>query len=69
MRLKKEEKNPREKWIKSRVNNDESNIIQEKADLYTDGNVSEYLRYAALNFVPSKKDLEKPEKEEKNEGK
>jgi len=35
--------------------------IQQKANIYTEGNVSEYIVFAALNFVPSKDDLEKGE--------
>ena len=37
----------------------EENKITRKAMLYTDGNISEYVLYAALNFVPSKEDFEK----------
>jgi len=40
-----------------RVSAAERARIAELARRYTDGNVSEYLRYAALNFKPTKKDL------------
>ena len=37
----------------------EENKIVRLAMLYAEGNVSEYVLYAALNFVPSKEDFEK----------
>lgn len=40
-------------------------LLQEKADLYADGNLSEWLRYAGLNFVPSKADLAPVKKQKK----
>ena len=32
---------------------------QRKANLYTEGNVSEWILYAAINHVPKRSDLEK----------
>lgn len=32
--------------------------IQAKADLYTDGNFSAWVRYATINMVPPKSDLD-----------
>ena len=61
MRLKKQKQNKTEKKD-FRCTEDEANIIQRKANIYTDGNVSEYCLYAALNFVPGKEDFEKPKK-------
>ena len=46
----------------------ESNKIKQKANIYTDGNISEYILFAALNFVPSKEDFEE-EKPKKKKGK
>ena len=45
----------------------EMNKIQQKANIYTDGNLSEYILFASLNFVPSKEDFEedKPTKKGK----
>ena len=31
--------------------------LQDKADLYADGNLSEWLRFAGLHYVPSKDQL------------
>jgi hypothetical protein len=31
--------------------------IKAKAEQYAAGNVSEFIRYAALNFIPTEKDL------------
>jgi hypothetical protein len=35
----------------------EQMILQAMATKFTGGNVSEWIRYAALNFKPAKKDL------------
>ena len=35
----------------------EKSEIQKKADLYAGGNMSAWLRYAALNHTPKKKEL------------
>lgn len=57
MRLKKPNKNKSERET-FRCTKEDSNKIQQKANIYTEGNVSEYLLFAALNFVPSKEDFE-----------
>lgn len=36
---------------------DEKSRIQKKAELYTKGNMSEWVRYASLNLEPRKEDL------------
>lgn len=36
--------------------------LQDKADLYAEGNLSEWLRYAGLNCIPPKSDLVQPSK-------
>lgn len=36
----------------------EENKIKQKANIYCEGNISEYILYAALNFVPGKEDFE-----------
>ena len=33
--------------------------IQTKANLYTDGNLSEWMLHASLNYMPNKEELEK----------
>ncbi len=63
MRLKRSKKN-KEGRVSFRCLETEENKIQQKANIYTDGNLSEYVLYAALNFVPSKEDFE----EEKPKG-
>lgn len=46
-----------------RVSEAEEKIIREKAEKLTGGNLSEFIRYAALNFQPTAKDLiEAPKK-------
>ena len=62
MRLKKAKKNKTES-VGVRCKQDEYNALQRKANIYTDGNLSEYVLFAALNFVPSKEDFELEEKE------
>ena len=66
MRLKKQNKNKSERTT-FRSTEKELHKIQQKANIYTEGNVSEYILFAALNFVPSKEDFEedKPTKGKK----
>ena len=67
MRLKKQNKN-KTKRIAFRSTEGEFNKMQQKANIYTEGNLSEYILFAALNFVPSKDDFEeeiKPKKRKK----
>lgn len=57
MRLKKK-KERKEDQIQIRCKTSEKNEIQAKANLYTEGNLSEFILYAAKNYVPSKKELQ-----------
>lgn len=61
MRLKKSKKNKTSR-LAFRCTEDEENKMQQKANLYTEGNVSEWIIYASLNFVPGKEDFEKNKK-------
>ncbi len=58
MRLKRPVKT-KEESIRIRTKEKDKNRMQAKANIYTEGNLSEYIIYAALNFVPSKEDFEK----------
>jgi hypothetical protein len=40
-----------------RMSAEEMKQLQEKADLYTNGNLSQWIRYAAFNYVPKKSEL------------
>lgn len=64
MRLKKQNKNKTSR-VAFRCTDANYNKIQQKANIYTEGNLSEYLLFAALNFVPSKEDFEENKKEKK----
>ena len=57
MRLKKK-KNTKGKFIGFRVNESEYNRIKIKAGLYTEGNISEWVLYAALRYKPVKEEME-----------
>ena len=59
-RLKKNKTNKSERFI-FRCTEEEKNQIMRKALLYTEGNVSEYILFAAKEFVPDKDDFEKEE--------
>jgi hypothetical protein len=48
-----------------RLSDRERKIIEEKANKYTLGNRSAYIRYAALNFTPKDKDLIRVDKIDK----
>jgi hypothetical protein len=61
MRLKKD-KQSSDDQVKARCKTSEKNSIQRKANLYTDGNLSEWIIYASINYVPSKSELEKGKK-------
>jgi len=61
MRLKKNKNNKTERLV-SRCTDEDKNKAQQKANIYTDGNLSEYILFAALNFVPNKDDFEKEKK-------
>lgn len=57
MRLKKQIKNKVEK-VETRCTKDEKMSIRRKSQLYCEGNISEWVLYAALNFVPDQTDFE-----------
>ena len=61
MRLKKNKTNKTDS-VRFRCTEADANRIQQKANIYTEGNVSEFVLFAALNFVPSKDDMEKEKK-------
>lgn len=44
--------------IAARCTDDDRNRVQAKANLYTEGNIAEWVLFAALNHVPSKEDFE-----------
>lgn len=60
MRLKRPDQRKNER-LDMRCTPEEKNVIKRKAALYCDGNINEYVRYAALNFVPGKEDFEPEE--------
>ncbi len=57
MRLKKKKHN-KNNFIAARLNEKEFKRIKLKANLYTEGNLSEWLIHAALNHRPRTDDLE-----------
>lgn len=56
---KKPNPNARKIVVPFKVNAEEMKTLLARAHGFTKGNISEWVRYAALNFVPSKKDLDK----------
>jgi uncharacterized protein (DUF1778 family) len=40
-----------------KVTDEERKLIKLNADKYANGNISEWVRYASLNFLPEEKDL------------
>ena len=67
MRLKKD-KVTKNRKIEARVSEDQYNQIHRSSLLYCEGNVSEFIAYAALNFVPNKEDLEEEKTPPKRRG-
>lgn len=44
-----------------RCTSEEMNKIRQKAELYTGGNISQWVLYCAMNYVPSGDELEEKE--------
>lgn len=57
MRIKKKKTNKTGRFA-GRCTEEQENRLQTLANLYTEGNVSEWMLYASLNYVPSKEELE-----------
>lgn len=57
LRLKKVKRESRRNMT-FRISEKEYNAVLRKASVHTNGNVSEWVRYAAQNFTPRKADLE-----------
>jgi len=57
MRLKRESSNKTSR-INFRCTQEEEHLITRKALLYSEGNISEYILFAAKEFVPSTDDFE-----------
>jgi hypothetical protein len=57
MKLKSSEKSKKRKLLNFKVTSDESAVIKRNADQFADGNVSEWVRYAALHFRPNSSEL------------
>lgn len=57
MRIKKK-KTIKCNFIGLRVSDKELNDLKLKANLYTEGNLSEWLLYSGLNYSPKKEELE-----------
>lgn len=58
MRIKKKNKT-KTKFIGARASDREENEIKLKANIYTEGNISEWIIYAACNHIPRSEDLER----------
>ena len=56
-RLKKK-KNQKQNFIGLRASDEEKNKMQIKANLYTDGNLSEWIIYSGINYSPKRDELE-----------
>lgn len=52
------------KMVAFRCTDEEFNELKIKANIYSEGNVSEYVLYAAINFEVNYEDLEAPELDE-----
>lgn len=59
MRLRKKKRNYKTTGITFKLKEREKNKIKQKAALYCEGNVSEWVLYAATNHVPNQNDIER----------
>ena len=50
-------KDKKTKLITIKINLEESSKIRENAKKWTNGNISEWIRYSAINLEPNKSDL------------
>ncbi len=48
---------PKKQLVNFKVTSKEMKLIQNNADKYAGGNYSAWLRHAAINYKPAKKDL------------
>lgn len=60
----KRNKDYKTEFIGVRLNKEQRNELQLKANLYTNGNLSEFVLYSSLNFEPQYADLEDDELDE-----
>jgi uncharacterized protein (DUF1778 family) len=60
----KQDKEYKTEFIGFRLTKEHRNEIQLKANIYAEGNISEFVLYAARNFLPQYEDLEAPELDE-----
>jgi len=58
MKLKQEKKPTKQVYIGIKTSEEEKAQIQHQADKYAEGNVSLWIRFAALHFEPKKEHLE-----------
>lgn len=57
IRLKKLARNMKTEYIGIRMTEAEINEVKLKANIYTEGNVSQWMLYCALNYKPSSREL------------
>ena len=57
MRLRYSQKETKTKLLTVKVTEIDLDIIREKAELYTDGNLSEWIRYCSTQLLPKSRDL------------
>lgn len=57
MKLKTLKRGRKDKYLPVKVTRDDYEIIKEKANQYTEGNVSEWVRYASTKLLPKSDDL------------
>ena len=62
-KLKTQKKETKDESVRIRCHKEEKQRLQLKANLYTNGNLSEYLLYAGLNYIPVKEELENEDQE------
>lgn len=57
----KKDRSHKNDFVAFRLNSHDMHVIQIKANIYTEGNVSAFCRHAALNYEVNMNDLEDPE--------
>lgn len=57
MKLRQLQREPKKKLLTVKVTQSDLDIIRDKAKLYTDGNISEWIRYSATALLPKARDL------------
>lgn len=53
---------PKTTWLRVRIDENVSTFIKNSAEVYAEGNISEWVRYCCMNYQPKYLKKKRPEK-------